>query len=140
MGRAKYQAAAPVSPQLPVEPGTSGAEIAEDWSPLRLAHLCWAGWEHRQPKCSAEEQSHGPGGGESTPKGSGTENMGWLCLERHRTECPPSEPAPVRVGASRISSPCPPGISSEEWGCSSRRKRHSGSSPGPPQSSQDPWP
>lgn len=31
-----------------------------------------------QPKCSAEEQSHGPGGGESTPKGSGTENMGWL--------------------------------------------------------------
>lgn len=91
-----------------------------------------------QPKSSAEES--GSGGGESTPKGSGTENKGWLCLERHHTECPPSEPAPVRVGASRISSPCPPDISSEEWGCSSPRKRHSGSSPGPPQSSEDPWP
>lgn len=35
-------------PQLPVEPGTSGAEMAEDWSPLRLAHLRWVGWKHRR--------------------------------------------------------------------------------------------
>lgn len=67
MGRAKYQAAAPVSPQLPVEPGTSGAERAEDWSPLRLAHLCWVGWEHRREAIhnpSALQRSRAMGLGE----------------------------------------------------------------------------
>lgn len=60
-------------------------------SPLSLAHLGWVGWEHRgEALWTTKALCRGAepwvwGRGKSTMKGSSTENMGTVSLERHLT-------------------------------------------------------